>query len=121
MSIDLTIFAPGCFGGALFHNANAPECKKCPFNEPCGVEALDRRAKFKAELLESNVAGPRKVAKGKDRQPRRARERSCQSFADRVRRMVSEAKASKLAEGEERHGTSESTAANPSFAVLAGC
>ena len=28
--------------GALFHNANAPECKKCPFNEPCGVEALDR-------------------------------------------------------------------------------
>ena len=68
MSIDLTIFAPGCFGGALFHSANAPECKKCPFNEPCGVEALDRRTEFEATLRESEAARSETVSKYKDRQ-----------------------------------------------------
>ena len=59
------------------------------------------------------------MAKDNGRQPHHAREGSCKSFADRVRRIVSEAKAPKLAAGEERDGTSESTAGNPSFAALA--
>ena len=69
MSIDLTIFAPGCFGGALFHSANAPECKKCPFNEPCGVEALDRRTEIRGHSSASpRPLGLETVSKYKDRQ-----------------------------------------------------